>query len=269
MRELPGERIVYFGDTGRVPYGTKSKQTIIKYVRGDIRFLRQFDPKLIIVACGTASALALPVVEREVPVPIIGVLEAAANHAVAATRNGRIGVIGTQGTIASGSYESRIAAANPAIQITSRACPLFVPLVENGHTHSEVARLVTAEYLAPIRDAGVDTLILGCTHYPLLRDVIADYMGPGVTLVDPGEQTAAFANRILTQRSMLADSIPHEGQYQFFVSDSVENFASLGSAFLEREITETLQQIEIEQYERDTNGEGIFDDPKGRPKDGG
>lgn len=247
IRELPGEGIVYFGDTGRVPYGTKSVDTIIKFVHSDIRFLMEFDIKLILVACGTASSIALPVVADSYPIPIMGVVEPTVEGALRATKNGRVGIIGTQGTIASGSYERLIQERDAHIHTVSRACPLFVPLAENGCTIGEVARLVTEEYLAPIKAEGVDTLILGCTHYPLLRQTIQAYMGPEVALIDSGGQAAQAAERMLARRGMLADA-PPEKQYQFYVSDSVESFSQLASVFLEREIDGAVEKIDIEKY---------------------
>lgn len=243
---MPGESIVYFGDTGRVPYGTKSDETILKYVRGDICFLMEFDLKLIIVACGTASSIALPVLGGDYPLPIIGVVEPAVRYAAAHTRSGKVGVIGTQSTIASGSYERLLREAQPELTIVSQACPLFVPLVENGCTDGEIARLVVEQYLAPIRAADVDTLILGCTHYPLLEGVIARYMGENVTLVDPGRCTAAEVNGWLAGRDMLAHNGPADRR--FFVSDSVDGFTQLASLFLEMCIDGAVSKVDIEKY---------------------
>ena len=175
MERLPNENLIYFGDTGRVPYGTRSEETIIRYSRQDIRFLQSFDVKMIVVACGTVSSVALPIIKGEFGVPIVGVVEATADAAVKATRNNKIGIIGTQGTISSGAYSRRIHSEKSNIRTYSRACPLFVPLVENGHFDTQVTRLVIEEYLADIKKQGIDTLILGCTHYPLLEKAIADF----------------------------------------------------------------------------------------------
>ena len=165
-RLLPGEDIIYFGDTGRVPYGSRSREILVRYARQDVAFLRTFDLKAIVVACGTVSTTALEVLVRENDIPVWGVVEPAAQAAAQATRNGRVGLIGTQATIRSGAYERQIAQENPAIQVLTGACPLFVPLVENGRFRPGdiVAETVAAEYLAPMREAGVDTLVLGCTH---------------------------------------------------------------------------------------------------------
>ena len=185
-QELPNENIVYFGDTGRVPYGTRTKEIIIKYTRQDINFLRCLDVKFIISACGTASAVALDSVAGDYSVPIIGVVGAACKAAISATKTGRIGVIATTAAINSGAYEKNILALAPSVQIFTKSCPLFVPLVENGYFKKgdPVATIVAKEYLEPMITAGVDTLILGCTHYPLLEDIIAEIMGDKVILID-------------------------------------------------------------------------------------
>lgn len=247
MTLLPNENIVYFGDTGRVPYGTKSNETILKYVQSDIRFLQTFDLKLIVAACGTASAIALPVLQNSYDIPVMGVLQAAANAALEATKNKKIGIIGTQSTINSDAYHKFIAQKDSSVFTISRACPLFVPLVENGYTDNEVARLVAVDYLKPIRKEGVDTLILGCTHYPLLKKTIQEVMGDKVALIDPGEQAAHYVKRYLEEKRHLSGEKQAE-QYQFFASDSVESFADLGSLFLERAIDGKVAKIEIEKY---------------------
>lgn len=248
MNELPGESIIYFGDTGRVPYGTRSRETILKYTEGDIRFLKNFDVKMIVIACGTASSAALPAIKDEFDIPIIGVIDAAVYAAVRATKNKKIGVIGTPGTIRSREYEKHIKAHDSQMQPFTKACPLFVPLVENGHFDTEVTRLVVAEYLEEIRDAGVDTLILGCTHYPLLRKVIAEYMGDNVTLINSGAEAAKYLKKKLTNEDMLCGKKPKEEQYRYYVSDDVSSFEELGGIFLEREINGQVERIDIEKY---------------------
>ncbi len=245
MDILPGESLIYFGDTGRVPYGTRSEDTIIKYSKSDIRFLKSHDVKLIVVACGTVSSVALPLIKDDLDIPIIGVVEAASDAAVRATKNNRIGIIGTSGTINSGAYEKQILKSNPEIKTFSKACPLFVPLVENGHFDTKVARLVVEEYLVPIRENKVDTLILGCTHYPLLKKVIGEFMGDEVTLIDSG---AEIAKSIKTNYSHLLRENSQNGEYKYFVSDDVENFTSLASSFLKRDINGQVVKIDIEKY---------------------
>ena len=247
-RLLPGEDIVYFGDTGRVPYGGRSVQSIIKYARQDVAFLRQFDLKAIVVACGTVSTTALDVLVRENDIPVWGVVEPAARAAARATRNGRVGLIGTQATIRSGAYERRIAREDPSIQVLTEACPLFVPLVENGRFRPGdiVAETVAAEYLAPMREAGVDTLVLGCTHYPLLTEVIGACMGPEVALINVGATcAAAVAERL---RAMDALNPGGAGESRFYVSDSVEGFSRLASTFLQRDVQEAVTQVDIWAY---------------------
>ncbi len=247
MKSLPDESIVYFGDTGRVPYGTRSEETILKYTRNDIRFLKSFDVKMIVIACGTASSVSLPKVKDEFDVPIVGVVDATVYAAVRETKNKKIGIIGTPGTIKSGSYERLIKEYDSEMQTFTRACPLFVPLVENGHFDTPVARLVIEEYLEEIKAAGVDTLILGCTHYPLLKKAIAEYMGDGVTLIDAGAEVAKYLKKKFDNGG-LHGSKTDKDQYSFYVSDNVENFEELGSIFLEQRIDGQVKKIDIEKY---------------------
>lgn len=245
MDILPNESLIYFGDTGRVPYGTRSGETIIKYSKEDIRFLKSHDVKLIVVACGTVSSVALPVLKNEVSIPIIGVVEATSIAAVSKTKNKRIGIIGTQGTIKSSSYVDEIKKMDGTIETFQKACPLFVPLVENGHFDTEVARLVVREYLEEIKNEGVDTLILGCTHYPLLKKVIGEYMGDDVALIDSG---AEIAKKIKSDFSHLLTDEKKDATYKYFVSDGVENFERLASSFLKKDIDGQVMKIDIEKY---------------------
>ncbi len=247
MRLLPGESIVYFGDTGRIPYGSKSVETVIKYTKSDINFLNTFDLKLIVAACGTASSTALPHIAGDYDVPVMGVIEPAAQAAVRATKNGKIGVIGTTGTIRSEAYRRHIATIDNSIVTAAKSCPLFVHLVESGFADSEVAYLTAKEYLAPICEAGVDTLILGCTHYPLLKNVITKVVGEDVTLIDPGVCAAEEIKAYLEKNDALAGEVK-EQQYKFFVSDNPAGFVKTGSAFLERELEGFVQRVDIEQY---------------------
>lgn len=247
MTELPSENIVYFGDTGRVPYGTRSKETIIKYSKNDVNFLLEKDVKMIVIACGTVSSAALDVLKQEYNVPMIGVVEATSIAAINATKNGKIGIIGTPGTIKSGAYEKFIKAKKPEIETFSAACPLFVPLVENGHFETEVAKLVIKEYLEGIKAHGVDTLILGCTHYPLLSKAIGEFMGDGVTLINAGGEVAKALKAELSSQNLLKDD-GEMGTYSYFVSDNVDGFENLGGLFLEREINGQVEKIDIERY---------------------
>ncbi|GHV45218.1 glutamate racemase [Clostridia bacterium] len=244
---LPGESIIYFGDTGRVPYGTRSRETILKYSAQDMNFLMKHDVKMIVIACGTASSVALDYAAVTYDVPVIGVVEATARAAAAATRNGRIGIIGTRGTVTSGSYQRILTASNFDRELTviPRACPLFVPLVENGYADGEVARLVARDYLAPLAEAGVDTIILGCTHYPLLKGVISDIMGSETVLIDGGAPVAAAVARLLDERGLRGAG---GADYRYFVSDHTGDFAKLGGMFMEREISDSVMCIDIEAY---------------------
>jgi glutamate racemase len=246
---LPREHIVYFGDTGRVPYGGRSRETILKYARQDVAFLRTFDLKAIVIACGTVSATALEVLAAENPIPILGVVEPAGLAAVAATKNKKIGLIGTQASIRSSAYEKVISRADPLVQVTAAPCPLLVPLVENGRFRpgDTVAETVTAEYLAPVRDQGVDTLVLGCTHYPLLKPLIAAYMGSAVALIDAGEQCARRASQLLRSRDALAPE-SQRGACRYYVSDSVEGFSHLASIFLQQDVAADVSQIDIDEF---------------------
>ena len=245
MEIMPDENIIYFGDTGRVPYGTKSRETIKKYVMQDINFLETFDIKFIIIACGTASSATLPYIKEDINTDIIGVLEPTCKMAVSLTKNKKIGVIGTQGAINSGKYKETINELDNDIEVFSKACPMFVPIVENGYTKGEVARIIVEEYLAPLKEEGIDTLILGCTHYPLLTEEIQKFMGEGVTLVNSGAAAAIEAKEILKEKDMLGSG---KGTVKYYVSDTVDGFQELGSAFLERNIGGDIEKIDIEKY---------------------
>lgn len=234
---LPSESLVYLGDTARVPYGNKSPATVARYALEDSQFLLGKGVKMIVIACNTASALAAPALRREFPgVPILGMIGPGSRAATRATRNGRIGVIATAATIGSGAYEQRIRATfaaggqEPEL-IRSVACPLFVPLAEEGETDSDIARLAAAKYLAPLKADRIDTLVLGCTHYPLLRRVIAETMGPEVTLVDSAEAAAAETATLLGTSGLLSGN-QHARSESFFVTDAASRFATIASAIL-------------------------------------
>ena len=243
---LPGEDLIYFGDTGRVPYGGRSREIIVKYARQDVAFLRQFDPKAIVIACGTVSTTSLEVLRAEHDLPIFGVVDPACIAAAAASASGRIGLIGTQASINSGVYEQTLAALRPDAQVTARACPLFVPLVENGRFRrgDAVAEMVVAEYLQPMKDAGVDTLILGCTHYPLLRELIGDFMGGAVTLIDVGARCARLVADHLSDSDALSGQNA-AGDRRYFVSDDPGSFARMASIFLGENVDGCVEQIDI------------------------
>lgn len=247
-RLLPAETIIYFGDTGRVPYGSRSRETLIKYARQDVAFLRTFDLKAIVIACGTVSSTALDVLEQENPLPVLGVVKPAAAQAVEMSRSGRIGLIGTQATIRTGAYEREITALRPDAQVTALACPLFVPLVENGRFRrgDAVAELVTAEYLQAMKDAGVDTLVLGCTHYPLLSEVIGDFMGPQVALINSGEACAAQVAVQLKEMDALTDAAA--GKRLYYVSDNIADFSRLADIFLGESVKSHVGLVDVTVY---------------------
>lgn len=247
-RLLPGEDIVYFGDTGRVPYGNRSAETIRQYAAQDASFLLSRQVKMVIAACGTVSSVALELGDR-LCVPFTGVVKPTSASAAAATRNGRVGIIGTSATIRSGSYRRELRLLHPEIEVFEQDCPLFVPLVENGWIRRDdaVTREVARRYLSPLREAGVDTLILGCTHYPIIRDVIADTMGDRVTLVDSGMETALYASRLLREHQLLR-ATEQEGICSFFVSDSTEGFAEIAGLFLGKDMKGAVSRIEIQDY---------------------
>ena len=248
-RIMPNESICYFGDTSRVPYGTRSQATIIKYTRQDINLLLSLDVKAILVACGTSSAVALEHVRSQVPVPIIGVLESAVCAALKSTKNHRVGIIGTNATIKSGAYEKLLLAQNPEVQIKSVSCPLFVPLVENGRVGKDdpVVAQIVAEYLAPIKESGADTLILGCTHYPLLSAAIGAFMGEGVSLIDPGHMACLTMKELLEAQGLQAG--PEQvGALEFMSSDCADSFAQLASLYMGGQTVENVRQIDVESY---------------------
>ena len=231
MRQLPSESIIYFGDTARVPYGPKSPDTVCRYSREIARFLRAQDVKAIVIACNTATAHALNTLREELPSPVIGVVEPGARAAVRASVGGHIGVIGTAGTVRSGAYERAIRALDPDARITARACPLFVPLVEEGWTEHPVTQQVAREYLRPLVDAKIDTLVLGCTHYPLLKPLLCRELGNGVRLIDSAAETASEIGRVLRERDLQAGDA-EQPTYRFVASDDPLQFLQLGQRFL-------------------------------------
>jgi glutamate racemase len=231
MRQLPHESIVYFGDTARVPYGPKSPDTVCRYSREIAQFLRRQDVKAIVVACNTATAHALPALRDELPIPVVGVVEPGARAAVRASAGGRIGVIGTAGTIRSGAYERAIRVLDPDARITARACPLFVPLVEEGWIDHDVTQQIAREYLRPFRDEEITALVLGCTHYPLLKPMLCRELGAGVRLIDSAAETAAEIGRVLMEQGLEA-SDDADVKHRFVASDDPLQFLQLGQRFL-------------------------------------
>ena len=248
MRNLPSEKIVYFGDTARVPYGNKSKETIIRYSRQIIRFLLEQQVKAIVIACNTASAFALDAVREELEIPILGVIEPGAYVAAKETKNKRVGVIGTIGTVGSGIHEAFLRKLDPDITVIGKACPLFVPLVEEGWLHDPVTKEVAQRYLGELKEKEIDTLILGCTHYPLLRSTIREVMGEGVRLVNPAYESALTLGRILEREWLLrTDGGREEFPYRFYVSDLADEFKTFANSILPYDV-EMTQKIDIEKY---------------------
>lgn len=245
---LPREDIVYFGDTSRVPYGAKSVETIIRYATQDLNFLSTFGIKAALVACGTASAVAIPQIKDKYAFPVFGVIESTVAAAVENTRNNKIAIIGTPATVKSDAYAKLIKSSQKDCETISIACPLFVPLVENGHTSKDdpITKEAVKLYLSAVKTFGADTVILGCTHYPILEDAIADFLGKNVTLINSGREAAKAVRQYLEQNDLLSDK--SEGSQKYFVSDSVENFETLGGLFMGRSIDGEVTRIDIEKY---------------------
>ena len=246
---MPSEHIIYFGDTSRVPYGNRSSDTILKYARQDLRFLRSFDLKAALIACGTVSSNCLTQLQRENDIPVIGVVEPTVRRAAELTRNKRVGLIATRASVSSGAYQRQMAKLDPQVEMFSQPCPLFVPLVEEGRFRpgDVVIETVAREYLRPLQDAGVDALVLGCTHYPLLEDVIGEIMGAGVQLIDAGCESAYAVRRHLKAHDALAPE-SQTGSADFYASDRVADFERLAAIFLHEDISHTAWQIDIETY---------------------
>lgn len=248
MRHLPNEDIVYFGDTARVPYGSKSKDNIIRYSRQIIHFLQTKGVKAIVIACNTASALALDVVKDEFDIPIIGVVEPGARAALKVTQTKKIGVIGTEATVRSGMYEKIIKEIESDVTVVAKACPLFVPLVEEGFKKHHVTDEIIDYYLASMKESDIDALILGCTHYPLLRSKILGYVGKKINLVNPAYETAMDLKMLLKEHDMEnPDAEGDHGSYSFYVSDAADKFKQFANSILPYDI-ETTKQINIEEY---------------------
>jgi len=243
MAALPLENTIYLGDTARVPYGIRSAGTVTRYSFENTQFLLSQEIKMLVVACNTASAVSLHAVKKEFPLPVIGVLEPGARAAAAATRTKKIGVIGTEATIGSGAYERAITKLDPDIQVFSKACPLFVPLAEEGWVDNDVAELVAERYLAFFRTSGIDALVLGCTHYPLLKKAIGKVVGPGITLIDSATETAKEVASLIDRNRMQR---PGAGaaERRYFVTDTPARFERLGRRFL-GETQLTAEQVKV------------------------
>ncbi|NOX96852.1 MAG: glutamate racemase [Nitrospirae bacterium] len=243
--QLPGENIIYFGDTARVPYGIKSDRTVVKFSLQNSRFLAQFKIKLLIVACNTASAVGLDILRKEFPFPVLGVIEPGARAALRLAKNKRIGVIGTEATVSSRAYVKLIEGINPSARIFSQACSLFVPLVEEGWLEGEITAAVVRKYLSSLKKKSIDSLILGCTHYPLLKPLLQKEM-EGIVLIDSAREVVAEAKKVLGDRGMLGagNRTPYR---RYYVSDMPARFVRVGKMFLGEDIT-PVEQVEIEKY---------------------
>ena len=246
---LPEENLIYFGDTARVPYGGRSRETILKYARQDVRFLKSFDLKAILIACGTVTTTSLDTLQAENTLPIVGVVEPTCRRALLVTKTKKVGIIATLASIRSGAYEAVLRRLDPEVKVIGKPCPLFVPLVENGRFRrgDVVIETVAREYLEPLKATGIDTLILGCTHYPLLTEVIADVMGPEVTLVSAGEESAFELKRLLKADGLRAEET-RQGEAEFYVSDQPEDFERIASVFLQEDIRHVARRIDIDRY---------------------
>ena len=249
MKQMPKERLIFFGDTARVPYGSKSKETVTQYSRQIIRFLKSQSVKAIVVACNTASALVLDDIERDIDIPIIGVVKPGAVSAAKRTKNGRIGLIGTEATISSGIYERILHETDDSFRIIGKACPLFVPLVEEGLIDDPVTTEIAGRYLADLIDSGIDTLIMGCTHYPLIKDTLGKIVGDKVELVNPAYETALECSQMLRENGIMNDREIELGEtpYRFFVSDEAEKFKTIANMILPYGIL-GAKKIAIEEY---------------------
>lgn len=248
MRQLPNENIVYFGDTARVPYGSKSQNTIIRFSEQIIRFLQKKQVKAIVIACNTASALALDAVRDEFEVPILGVVVPGARAAMEATKNGKVGVVGTDATVQSGMYTKIIHGFQPDIQVLEKACPLFVPLVEEGFKEHPVTQDIIVHYLESMKKSDIDTMILGCTHYPLLRSRIREYLGDKIQIVNPAYEAAMDLKNLLEEQNMVNDGNTEvHSKYEFYVSDAADKFRNFANTVMPFDIS-TTNVVNIEEY---------------------
>jgi glutamate racemase len=246
FRQLPGENVIYFGDVGRYPYGPRSKDIIIQFTRQDIAFLLEQSVKFIVAACNTASAVALETVTAENKIDMLGVIAPGARAAVKVTQNGKVGIIGTDATIASDSYAKAIHEIDPKVKVFSLACPLFVPLAEEGYQGRKAAYLIAEGYLGSLKENGIDTLVLGCTHYPLLKDMIQEVMGDNVTLIDSATATAGEVKEYLERNDLLRTE-DKKVNHKFYVSDVPDKFAAVAERFLGRRMNNIIR-VDITKY---------------------
>lgn len=243
IRQLPRESIIFLGDTARVPYGTRSKEVITQFAKELVNFLLKRGVKALIAACNTISAVSLTEIEKESPVPIVGVVKPVVKVAVRKTKNKRIGVIGTQGTIESKAYDKEIKKLDDTIEVVSVGCPLFVPLAEEGLSEHQATKLVAEDYLDEIVEASVDTLVLGCTHYPMLLEAISETVGPDVSLVDSAKPTAHQLRRLLKEKNLLSNTSP---TYEFFVTDAPQRVIEVASRFFGSNLKDKIKKVSLE-----------------------
>lgn len=236
-RLLPNEKIIYFGDTARVPYGNKSKDTIIRYSNEIAKFLTKSKVKIIVVACNTASSVSIPSLRKHFTVPVIGVIEPGAKSAVLESKSKRIGVIGTLGTVGSNSYPKELKKISKQVRVNQKACPLFVQLAEEGWTNNKIAQSIADEYLKELKKYKIDTLILGCTHYPLLKNVVQNSVGNKVKLIDSGKETAKEVKKILQKKNLLNKTKHRQNDSVFYVSDLPNKFGEVAKRFMKRKLT--------------------------------
>lgn len=243
IKALPGEDIIYLGDTARVPYGTKSERTVITYSRSNAGFLISKGIKLLVVACNTASSVSIPTLNSEYEIPVIGVIEPGAKKASSVTITGKVGVIGTPSTIGSSAYTKAIHNIDSGIEVFTKACPLFVPLADEGRTEGEIVERIAEDYLTPLKESGIDVLVLGCTHYPLLKNTLQKVMGDNIKLVDSAEETAVQIKSLLSKNNILNDE-NRESKKQFYLTDVSETFISVAGRFLGEKIN-TIEMVDI------------------------
>jgi len=242
---LPNESIIYFGDTARVPYGSKSNSTVIEYSLQNAEFLYKKNVKLIVVACNTASSIALDELRKKFNVPVIGMIEPGAKAALKATKSGNIGIIGTESTVSNKAYSKTLLSLNPEVKVTEKACPLFVPLAEEGWTNHKATKLIAEEYLTGLKESGIDTLILGCTHYPILKNIIQEIVGKNVTLIDSGSAASSEVENYLNGRG-IKNTSNDLGFHEYYVSDVPKKFKTIAERFLGKEI-ENIHKVDLEE----------------------
>jgi len=246
MRLLPNENLVYFGDTARVPYGTKSKKLIQQYALEDAAFLNQFDIKFLVVACNSASATAVDLLKSTLTIPVTGVIEPGVSASLSTSRENRIGVIGTTATVSSNAYQDSIFEQNDQVEVFGQPCPLLVPLVEEGWIDDNITRLTIHKYLDPLLDNKIDTLILGCTHFPVIKDTVQQEIGSDITLIDSGEETAKVVQKML-QDLNISRNKDTKGQVEFYVSDIPGKFDEIGTRFLGQPVV-NANRVDFDQF---------------------